>query len=51
MLERGMQPPNPDSGEYCRARQKPDAEVLGQVVCDKQVLTIFSKNPSDTNSQ
>ena len=34
MLERGMQPPSPDSGEYCRARHKLDARVLRQVVCD-----------------
>ena len=28
MLEHGMQPPSPDSGEYCRARHKLNAEVL-----------------------
>ncbi len=34
MLEHGMQPPSPDSGEYCRARHKLNAEVLRQLVCD-----------------
>ena len=34
MLEHGMQPPGPDSGEYCRARYKLNAEVLRQLVCD-----------------
>ena len=28
-----MQPPSPDSGEYCRARHKLNAEVLRQLVC------------------
>ena len=28
MLDRGMQPPSPDSGEYCRARHKLNAEAL-----------------------
>jgi len=32
MLERGMPPPSPDSGEYCRARHKLDAKVLRQLV-------------------
>ncbi len=34
MLEHGMQPPSPDSGEYCRARHKLDAKVLRQLVCE-----------------
>ena len=33
MLEHGMQPPSPDSGEYCRARHKLNAHVLRQLVC------------------
>ena len=33
MLEHGRQPPSPDSGEYCRARHKLNAEVLRQLVC------------------
>jgi hypothetical protein len=32
MLEHGMQPPSPDSGEYCRARHKLNAQVLRQLV-------------------
>ena len=32
MLEQGMAPPSPDSGEYCRARHKLNAEVLRQLV-------------------
>jgi putative transposase len=34
MLEHGMVPPSPDSGEYCRARNKLDVKVLRQIVCD-----------------
>ncbi len=34
MLEDGMQPPSPDSGEYCRARHKLNAKVLRQLVCE-----------------
>jgi len=34
MLEHGMQPPSPDSGEYCRARHKLNAKVLRQLVCE-----------------
>jgi len=34
MLEHGIQPPSPDSGEYCRARYKLNAEVLRQLVCE-----------------
>ena len=34
MLEHGMQPPGPDSGQYCRARHKLDVKVLRQLVCD-----------------
>jgi putative transposase len=34
MLEHGMTPPSPDSGEYCRARNKLDVKVLRQIVCD-----------------
>jgi len=34
MLERGMSPPSPDSGEYCRARHKLDANILRQIVRD-----------------
>ncbi len=33
MIEHGMQPPSPDSGEYCRARHKLNAQVLRQLVC------------------
>ena len=33
MLEHGMSPPSPDSGEYCRARHKLNAQVLRQLVC------------------
>jgi len=32
MIEHGMDPPSPDSGEYCRARHKLNAEVLRQLV-------------------
>jgi len=31
-VEQGMQPPSPDSGQYCRSRQKVDAEVLRRLV-------------------
>ena len=34
MLEHGMAPPGPDSGEYCRARNKLNVKVLRQIVCD-----------------
>ena len=34
LLEHGIQPPSPDSGEYCRARNKIDARVLRQLVRD-----------------
>jgi len=34
MLEHGMTPPSPDSGEYCRARNKLNVKVLRQIVCD-----------------
>lgn len=34
MLEHGMDPPGPDSGEYCRARNKLNVKVLRQIVCD-----------------
>ena len=34
MLEHGMEPPSPDSGEYCRARNKLNSKVLRQIVCD-----------------
>ena len=34
MLEHGMPPPSPDSGEYCRARHKLNAKVLRQLVRD-----------------
>ena len=34
MLEHGMSPPSPDSGEYCRARHKLNAEILRQLVRD-----------------
>jgi putative transposase len=33
MIERGMTPPGPDSGEYCRARLKLDFNVLRKLVC------------------
>jgi putative transposase len=32
MVEQGMLPPSPDSGEYCRSRQKLNADVLRQIV-------------------
>jgi len=32
MIEQGMEPPSPDSGQYCRARHKLNAEVLRQLV-------------------
>jgi len=44
MLEHGMQPPSPDSGEYCRARHKLDAKVLRQLVCDV-AEKMSSQNP------
>lgn len=31
MLDHGMQPPSPDSGQFCRARHKLNAEVLRQL--------------------
>jgi putative transposase len=34
MLEHGMSPPSPDSGEYCRARHKLNAQVLRELVCE-----------------
>lgn len=34
MLEHGMPPPSPDSGEYCRARHKLNGEILRQLVRD-----------------
>jgi len=34
MIEQGMEPPSPDSGEYCRARHKLNATVLRQLVCE-----------------
>jgi len=34
MLENGMAPPGPDSGEYCRARNKLNIKVLRQIACD-----------------
>ena len=49
MLEHGMQPPSPDSGEYCRARHKLNAEVLRHVasmfvcVCINFVRLIIPK--------
>ncbi|MCP4339830.1 MAG: IS4 family transposase [Desulfobulbaceae bacterium] len=33
MIEHGMTPPSPDSGEYCRARPKLDFTVLRKLVC------------------
>lgn len=32
MVEQGMQPPSPDSGEYCRSRRKLNADVLRRIV-------------------
>ena len=32
MVEQGMQPPSPDSGEYCRSRQKLNSDVLRRMV-------------------
>ena len=34
MVENGMEPPGPDSGEYCRARNKLNVKVLRQIACD-----------------
>lgn len=34
VIEHGMKPPSPDSGEYCRARPKLDAEVIRNLVRD-----------------
>lgn len=34
MIENGMTPPGPDSGEYCRARNKLNVKVLRQIACD-----------------
>jgi putative transposase len=34
MIEHGNEPPGPDSGEYCRARHKLNAEVLKKLVRD-----------------
>ncbi|MCF7958704.1 MAG: IS4 family transposase [Phycisphaerae bacterium] len=34
MVERGMEPPSPDSGEYCRARNKLNVNVLRQLVLE-----------------
>ena len=44
MLEHGMQPPGPDSGQYCRARHKLDVKVLKQLVCDV-AEKMSSQNP------
>ena len=45
LLDHGMQPPGPDSGEYCRARHKLDTEVLRQLACDI-AERMSSLNPS-----
>jgi len=34
MVEHGLEPPSPDSGEYCRARHKLTAEVIRNLVRD-----------------
>ena len=34
MIELGMEPPSPDSGEYCRARSKLNVTVLRELVCE-----------------
>ena len=34
MIEHGNEPPGPDSGEYCRARHKLNAEALKKLVRD-----------------
>ncbi len=34
LLEHGMQPPGPDSGEYCRGRHKLIAQVLRELTCN-----------------
>jgi len=34
MVEHGIEPPSPDSGEYCRARHKLNVEVLRNLVRD-----------------
>ena len=34
LIENGMEPPGPDSGEYCRARNKLNVKVLRQIACD-----------------
>jgi len=45
MVEHGLQPPGCDSGDYCRARQKLDANVLKHLVCD-MAKTLSSSNPN-----
>ena len=45
MIEHGLQPPGPDSGDYCRARHKLDAHVLRQLVGD-MAETLSSSNPN-----
>jgi Transposase DDE domain len=45
MIEHGLQPPGPDSGDYCRARHKLDAHVLRQLVSD-MAETLSSSNPN-----
>ena len=45
MLEHGMQPPGPDSGEYCRARNKLSAAVIKQLV-GEITEKMSSQNPA-----
>jgi len=45
LLEQGLEPPSPDSGEYCRARQKLDASVLRRLV--RQIAQNLSQATPD----
>ena len=42
MLERGIRPPSPDSGEYCRARHKLNSDVLRQLA--REIATNMSES-------
>ncbi len=45
MIERDIQPPSPDSGQYCRARYKLDTGVLRQLA--REIATNISKSTPD----
>jgi len=45
MLEQGMPPPSPDSGQYCRARHKLDTDVLRQLA--REISTNISESIPD----